>query len=125
MDPYLRELTGEIVDAGLKVHRTLGPGLLESAYEHCLAFELSRRGLDVERQVTMPVFYEGVRMDAAYRLDLLVRKEVILEVKAVETLTRVHEAQLLTYLKLSGLPVGYLMNFNAELFKNGVRRLRL
>ncbi|HEX4740772.1 MAG TPA: GxxExxY protein [Caulobacteraceae bacterium] len=124
MDPYLQELTGEIIDAGLKVHRTLGPGLLESAYEHCLAFELSRRGLEVERQVAMPVVYEGVRMDAGYRLDLVVRKSVVLEVKAVDALTRVHEAQILTYLKLSGLPIGYLMNFNVDLFKNGVKRLR-
>lgn len=125
MDPYLRELTGEIVDAGLKVHRTLGPGLLESAYEHCLTFELARRGLEVERQVAMPVIYEGVRMDAGYRLDLVIRREVVLEVKAVDALTRVHEAQLLTYLKLSGLPIGFLMNFNVDLFKNGIKRLRL
>ena len=125
MDPYLQELTGEIIDAGLKVHRTLGPGLLESAYEHCLVFELSCRGLEVERQVATPVVYEGVRMDAGYRLDIVVRKAVVLEVKAVDALTRVHEAQLLTYLKLSRLPIGYLMNFNVDLFKNGIKRLRL
>ncbi|MBV8683007.1 MAG: GxxExxY protein [Caulobacteraceae bacterium] len=123
-DPYLRELTGEIVDAGLKVHRALGPGLLESAYEHCLAFELSSRGLDVERQVAMPIVYRGVRMDAVYRLDLVVRKEVIVEVKAVEAISPLHEAQLLTYLRLSDLPIGYLLNFNVKLFKDGVRRLR-
>ena len=123
-DPYLRELTGEIVDAGLKVHRALGPGLLESAYEHCLAFELSSRGLDVERQVAMPIVYRGVRMDAVYRLDLVVRKEVIVEVKAVEAISPLHEAQLLTYLRLSDLLIGYLLNFNVKLFKDGVRRLR-
>ena len=115
-------VTGEIVDAALKVHRVLGPGLLETAYEHCLAHELGLRGLSARRQVALPIRYEGITLDAGYRLDLLVEDAVIVEIKALETLTRLHEAQVLTYLKLSGLRVGFLMNFNVELFKNGLRR---
>ena len=113
------------MDAGLKVHRALGPGLLESAYEHCLAHELQLRGLMVGRQVALPISFEGLRLDAGYRLDLVVAQTVIVEVKAVEALSRLHEAQLLTYLKLSGLRVGFLMNFNVPLFKDGVKRLAL
>jgi GxxExxY protein len=113
------------VDAGLKVHRALGPGLLESAYEHCLDHELCSRGLPVARQVPLPISYEGLRLDAGYRLDLVVASTIIVEVKAVEALSRLHEAQLVTYLKLSGLKVGFLMNFNVPLFKEGVRRLAL
>ena len=114
-----------MVDAALKVHRALGPGLLESAYEHCLDHELGLRGLSVSRQVPLPIHYEGLRLDAGYRLDLVVANTIIVEVKAVEALSRLHEAQLLTYLKLSGLKVGFLMNFNVPLFKDGVRRLAL
>lgn len=112
-----------MVDAGLKVHKALGPGLLESAYEHCLAFELQRRGLIVRRQVTLPIVYDGEHIDAGYRLDLVLDESIILEVKAVDALTRVHEAQLLTYLKLSRMRLGFLMNFNVTLFKQGLRRL--
>jgi GxxExxY protein len=111
------------MDAGLKVHRALGPGLLESAYEHCLAHELQLRGLSIVRQAPLPVVYEGLRLDAGYRLDLVVAESVIVEVKAVEALSRLHEAQLITYLKLSGLRVGLLMNFNVPLFRDGVKRL--
>jgi GxxExxY protein len=113
----------QIVDAGLKVHRTLGPGLLESVYEACLAHELSLRGLTVQRQVPQALEYEGLRLDAGYRLDLLVGDRVVVEVKAVEALSRLHEAQLITYLKLSRLKLGLLINFNVALFKDGVRRL--
>lgn len=113
----------QIVDAGLKVHRALGPGLLESVYEACLVHELGLRGLTVRRQVPQPLEYEGLRLDAGYRLDLLVEDRVIVEVKAVEALSRLHEAQLITYLKLSGLRLGLLVNFNVVLFKDGVRRL--
>jgi GxxExxY protein len=116
-------LARQIVDAGLKVHRALGPGLLESAYEHCLAHELGLRGLAVRRQVPLPVVYEGLRLDAGYRLDLVVVGAIVVEVKAVEALSRLHEAQLMTYLKLSGCRLGFLMNFNVPLFKDGVRRL--
>ena len=114
-----------VVDAGLKVHRALGPGLLESAYEHCLAHELQVRGLLVRRQVPMPIVFEGLQLDAGYRLDLLVGDRVVVEVKAVEALSRLHEAQLLTYLKLSSHRLGYLMNFNVPLFKDGLRRVVL
>jgi GxxExxY protein len=114
-----------IVDAGLKVHKALGPGLLESAYEHCLAFELGARGIPVRRQVPLPVTYEDQTLDAGYRVDLLVAEAVIVEIKAVDALTRVHQAQILTYLKLSKLRLGLLMNFNVDLFKQGVRRIAL
>jgi GxxExxY protein len=115
----------QVVDAGLKVHRALGPGLLESAYEHCLAYELQSRGVSVRRQVAMPIVYEGLQLDAGYRLDLLVGEAVIVEVKAIEALTRLHKAQLLTYLKLSSQRLGFLMNFNVPLFKEGLRRVVL
>lgn len=105
------------------MHRALGPGLLESTYEYCLAFELHSRELSVSRQLALPIAYRGVTLDAGYRLDLLVGDAVVVEIKAVEALTRLHEAQVLTYLKLSGYRLGFLMNFNVDLFKNGVRRL--
>jgi GxxExxY protein len=113
------------VDSALKVHRTLGPGLLESAYEHCLAHELTMRGIPVSRQIVLPVTYEGATLDAGYRLDLVVDRSIIVEIKATDALSRVHEAQLLTYLRLSGLRLGFLMNFNVELFKQGLKRLVL
>ncbi len=119
----LERLARIVVDAGLKVHRTLGPGLLESAYEHCLARELQLRGLAVRRQVSLPIVYEGAKLDCGYRLDLVIDDALIIEVKAVEALTRLHEAQVLTYLRLSGHRIGFLMNFNVTLFKQGVRRL--
>jgi len=112
-----------VVDAGLKVHRVLGPGLLESAYEHCLAHELAMRGITFRRQVVLPIVYEGAVLDAGYRLDLLVDESVIVEVKAVDALTDLHQAQLITYLKLSEHRLGFLMNFNAKLFRHGLRRL--
>jgi GxxExxY protein len=112
-----------IVDAGLQVHRALGPGLIESVYEHCFAYELERRGLSVRRQVPLPVTYAGVTLDAAHRLDIVVENSIVIEIKAVEALTRLHEAQLLTYLRLSNMRLGFLMNFNVPLFKNGLKRL--
>ncbi len=114
-----------VVDAGLKVHRALGPGLLESAYELCLVHELLSRGLEVRRQVAMPLQYDTVTIDAGYRLDVLVQGLVIVEIKAIDALLRVHEAQLLTYLKLSGYRLGFLMNFNVPLFKQGLKRMKL
>jgi GxxExxY protein len=114
-----------IVDAGLKVHRAFGPGLLESAYEHCLAHELKARGLSITQQARLPITCEGMTLDAGYRLDLMVNDLVIVEVKAIEALTKLHEAQLLTYLRLSGRRLGYLMNFNVRMFRDGVRRLVL
>ena len=114
-----------IVDAGLKVHRALGPGLLESAYEHCLAYELSRRGLRVARQLIVPIVYEDTKLDVGYRLDLLVADAVVIEIKAVDALMPIHEAQLMTYLRLSGCRLGFLINFNVVLFKHGLRRFML
>jgi GxxExxY protein len=113
------------IDAALQVHKALGPGLLESAYEHCLAHEISRRGLSVQRQVALPIVYEGEKLDAGYRLDLIVDGSVIVEIKSVDALAPIHEAQVLTYLKLSGLRIGLLMNFNVVLFKQGLKRLVL
>ena len=115
----------QVVDAGLKVHRSLGPGLLESAYEHCLAHELTLRGLLVRKQVAFPIRYEGSELDAGFRIDLVVDERVIVEIKAVEALNSVHKAQILTYLKLSGLRLGLLINFNVGLFRQGVKRIVL
>lgn len=116
-------LTGEIIGAAVEVHRILGPGLLESTYEECLAFELKQRGLDVERQVELPVLYKGNKLDAGYRIDLKVNEEVIVELKSVQRLEAIHQAQLLTYLKLAGFRYGLLMNFNVPVMKSGIRRL--
>jgi GxxExxY protein len=118
-------ITHTILGGALAVHKALGPGLLESAYEACLAFELSERGLKVERQKALPVRYREVDLDCGYRIDLLLDGKVIVEVKAVERLNPVHEAQLLSYLKLSNCKVGLLINFNVRILKNGVRRLVL
>lgn len=113
----------EIVDAAMKVHSALGPGLLESAYEACLKHELSKRGLTVASQVMLPVQYDGVAIDAGYRIDLLVEDAVIIELKAVEKVVPIHEAQLLTYLKLSGKKLGLLLNFNVLHMKDGIKRI--
>ena len=113
------------VDAGLKVHRTLGPGLLESAYETCLEYELTERGVMVERQVALPIVYGRLTLDASYRLDLVVDHVVIIEIKSVDMLAPIHQAQLLTYLKLSSFRLGLLMNFNVILFMQGLKRISL
>jgi len=118
-------ITQTILGGALSVHKALGPGLLESAYEACLAFELAERGLSVERQKALPVRYREVNLDCGYRIDLLVDGKVIVEVKAVDKLNPIHEAQLLSYLKLSNCKVGLLINFNVRILKNGVRRLVL
>lgn len=119
----INEISGQIVDAAIKVHSALGPGLLESAYEACLAYELRKRGLSARTQVEQPVYYDGVRIDVGYRLDLLVEESVIVELKSVERVTPLHQAQLLSYLKLSGLKVGLLINFNVVLLKDGIQRM--
>ena len=119
----LDEITGQVVDAAIQVHRTLGPGLLESAYEACLVSELVQRGFLVERQKELPVVYRDIQVDCGYRLDILVERQVIVEVKAVDKLAPIHEAQVITYLRLSGSKVGLLMNFNVPLLKDGLRRL--
>jgi GxxExxY protein len=119
----INEITGEIVDSAIKVHSALGPGLLESAYEACLAHELKKRGFDVQAQLLLPVHYDGICLDAGYRLDLLVEKQVIVEVKAVGKLHSVHEARLLSYLKLSDLRVGLLISFNVTRLTDGLKRI--
>lgn len=119
----LNRITEAIIGAAIEVHKALGPGLLESAYEVCLAFELVERGLKLEQQKPLPVIYREVKLDCGYRLDLLVEQAVIVEVKAVDHLAPIHQAQLLSYLKLSGRRVGLLINFNVKMLKNGVRRL--
>jgi GxxExxY protein len=116
-------LTDEIIGSAIEVHRSLGPGLLESAYETCLAYELGQRGINVERQKSLPVMYREVKLEAGYRLDLLVDGLVIVEVKAVDHLLPIHHAQLISYLRLSGCSLGLLINFNVKLLKNGIRRL--
>jgi len=123
MEERINAITQEVIGAAIAVHRTLGPGLLESAYEACLAYELTERGLAVERQKGLPVAYRGVRVDCGYRIDLLVEGLVVVELKAVEKLDSIHEAQLLSYLKLSGCRVGLLINFNVKLLKHGIRRM--
>ena len=117
------DITGQIIDAAMCVHTALGPGLLESAYESCLAFELSDRGLSVQRQVELPVIYRGHRVSAGFRIDLVVEDLVVVEVKAIEQLLPVHEAQLLTYLKLSGRRIGLILNFHVSSMKNGIKRM--
>lgn len=117
------ELARIVVDAMIEVHRELGPGLLENSYEHCLAFELRSRGLDVKQQVNLPVLYKGVQLDVGYRLDLWVDEKLIIEVKSVEELHPVHWAQVLTYLKLTRKKLGLLVNFNEKLVRDGIRRI--
>jgi len=116
------KVTEAIIGAAIEVHRTLGPGLLEAAYEECLCHELRLRGIPFERQRPLPVTYKGLDLECGYRLDLLVHDAVVVEIKAVEALQPIHEAQLLTYLKLGGWKVGLLINFNVPILKNGIRR---
>jgi GxxExxY protein len=117
------EITEQVIGACIEIHRQLGPGLLESAYEECLCFELSQRGIRFERQKPLPVKYKSVNLDCGYRLDLVIEGKIILELKTVEHLLPIHEAQLLTYLKLSGLTLGLLINFNVPVLKNGIKRI--
>ena len=115
-------LTRNIIGAGIEVHRALGPGLLESVYEDCLCHEFGLRGIEFQRQVFVPIAYKELRIDHGLKLDILVEDSVIIELKAVEQLTPIHEVQLMTYLKLTGCKVGLLMNFNVTLLINGIRR---
>lgn len=119
------QVVTSVMDAAFKVHRTLGPGLLESVYEVCLCHELAKQTISFQRQLSLPVVYEGIRLDAGLRLDLLVEDSVIVELKAVETLKPLFDAQLLTYLKLTGKRIGLLINFNTPVLKDGFKRLRL
>ena len=116
------EITEQIIGAAIEVHRVLGPGLLESAYEECLCHELKLRGLSFERQRPLPVEYKGIKLECGYRLDLLVENAIVVEIKAVSTIESIHETQLLTHLRISGWRIGLLINFNVPVLKNGIRR---
>ncbi|HSD62946.1 MAG TPA: GxxExxY protein [Ignavibacteriaceae bacterium] len=114
-----------ILDSAFKIHKTLGPGLLESVYRECLAYELNKNGLEVEIEKPVPLVYENVKLDCGYRIDLLVDKKVIIELKVVDEFNEIHTAQTLTYMRLSGCKLGMLLNFNTTLFRNGIKRLIL
>jgi GxxExxY protein len=118
----LNKLTQQIIGAAIDVHRHLGPGLLESAYETCLAYELQELGLSFERQRALPLVYKEIRLDQGYRVDLLVERKVVVELKVVDQIAPVHEAQVLSYLRFSGCKIGLLLNFNVKLLKDGIRR---
>ena len=117
-----QELTGIIIGKAIEVHKTLGPGLLESAYQACLIYELEEAGLDVKSEMIMPVRYKDIELDHGYRLDILVNDKVVLELKTVDYLTSIHEAQILTYMQLGNYPVGLLINFRVSLLKDGIKR---
>ncbi len=119
----INDLTGEVIGAAIEVHKALGPGLLESTYESCLCIELGLRKIPFERQKELPIEYKGINLDQAYRLDIVVANDVIVELKACESLEPIHDAQLLTYLKLSGIKIGLLINFNVPVLKEGIKRL--
>ena len=121
----INQITHEILDSAYKVHTALGPGLLESAYQACLVYELRKKGLKVEVEKPLPLIYEEVKLDCGYRIDILVEDKVVIELKTVEAFTDVHTAQVLTYLKLSGNKVGLLLNFYTKSLKNGIKRLIL
>ena len=121
--PEIERIAAAIVDSALKVHRALGPGLLESAYEACLAHELRKRGFSVTRQVFLPIIYDDVELDEAYRIDLVVNDLVIVEIKAVQQMKKLFARQTRTYLRLSGRKLGLLINFNVNLIKNGIKRI--
>lgn len=119
----INKITKNIIGGAISVHQALGPGLLESAYETCLVYELSDRGLSIKQQVSLPIKYKNIELDCAYRLDLVVDDKVIVELKSVETIAPIHKAQLLSYLKLSGYKAGLLINFNVKILKDGIIRL--
>ena len=116
-------LSNKIIGIAIELHKKLGPGLLESAYENALAYDLKEIGLDIKQQVSMPFIYKEIKLDIGYRIDLLIEKKVIVEIKSVESLAPVHYAQLLTYLKLSNIKLGLLINFNTKLLKDGIHRI--
>ena len=124
-DPELEKIASQVVDSAFKVHKAFGPGLLESAYEACLVHELKNRNYKVERQVAVPLFYEGETVDSAFRIDLLIQDQLIVELKAIEKTLAIHEAQIMTYLKITNRRLGLLINFNVSVLKNGVRRVVL
>jgi GxxExxY protein len=119
----INDLTAEVIGAAIEVHKALGPGLLESAYEECLCHELKLREIQFERQMDLPIEYKGTKLDCAYRMDIVTDEQLIVELKSCESLQPIHQAQLLTYLKLTGLKVGLLINFNVPVLRQGIKRL--
>ena len=119
----INSLTDKVIGCAIEVHRSIGPGLLESAYEECLCYELSQSGLEFKRQVPLPVVYKAVRLDCGYKLDIIVENSVILEIKAVEKLVSIHEAQLLSYLRMLDMRLGLLLNFHSAVLKDGIKRI--
>lgn len=122
MTAYLNKITDLIIGSAIEVHKALGPGMLESAYQRCLAYELKELGLHIQNEVPVPVIYKEIKLDYGYKIDLLVEDAVIVELKSVEHITKVHEAQILTYMRFAHKPIGLLINFNNLLLKNGIRR---
>ncbi len=121
----INRLTGIVIGCAIEVHKALGPGLLESAYEQCLCHELKIRKIPFERQKAVPITYKGIKLDCGYRLDMVVANRLVLEIKASEEILPIHEAQILTYLKLTGIKCGLIINFNVPVLKDGIKRLRL
>ena len=119
----ISDISGQVVSSAIKVHTALGPGLLESAYKACMAHDLRRRGLSIEVEVPMPIEFDGARIDVGYRLDLIVERQVVVELKAVSKVLPIHQAQLLSYLRLGGFPVGLLLNFHVPRMRDGILRL--
>jgi GxxExxY protein len=119
----INSLTGKVIGAAIEVHSALGPGLLESVYEECLCHELDQQKISYKRQKELPVAYKGVKLNCGYRIDIIVAEKLIIELKSVQVIQPIHEAQLLTYLKLAGIKIGLLMNFNVPLLKDGIKRL--
>ena len=118
----LNEITSKIIGCAIEVHRNLGPGLLESAYEECLAFELTKKGFNIKRQQAVPVIYKEIKLDYGYRIDILVENSVVVELKSVDAINPVHEAQILTYMKFANKNIGLLINFNVTVLKSGIKR---
>jgi GxxExxY protein len=117
------EITGKIINAGIEVHKALGPGLLESAYKECLYYQLTKNGLFVEKEKVLPLVYEEVKLDCGYRLDLLIENKIVVEIKSIDAINEIHLAQVLTYLKIGNYKLGLLLNFNVVLLKNGIKRI--
>jgi len=121
----INDITQKIIGCAIEVHKSLGPGLLESAYEECLAFELIKIGLNIKRQQATPIIYKEIKLECGYRIDILVENMVVIELKVVDSINPVHEAQILTYMKFSNKSVGLLINFNVTLLKNGIKRYKI
>jgi len=122
LNEEINNLSYQIIGCAIEVHKILGPGLLESAYQNCLIFELKKAGLKVEKEVSLPITYKSIELDHGYRIDLLVNNQIVIELKTVEELTEVHKAQVLTYLKLGKFPLGLLINFHSKILKNNIKR---